>query len=191
QTRKIRSIGRPNPGIEIKLVDEEGKVVTEPGKPGVLWAKARSAFVGYYKDPVKTQEAIDGDWTSPGDVAYFDEEGYYYLSDRKHDMIISGGENIYPAEIEEVIAQLPQVSEVAVIGVPHPAWGEEVKAVVTLKEGQVITEEEILDYCKEHLAGYKRPRSVDFVADYPRTATGKILKRILRKPYWEGQERSI
>jgi len=191
QMRKIRSIGQPNPGIEIKLIEENGDVITEPGKSGVLWAKARSAFIGYYKDPEKTKEAIDGEWSTAGDVAYFDEEGYYYLSDRKHDMIISGGENVYPAEIEEVIAKLPPVSEVAVIGVPHKDFGEEVKAVVILKEGKTISEQEILDYCKENLAGYKRPRSVDFVDDYPRTATGKILKRILRKPYWEGQERNI
>jgi len=191
QMRKTRSIGQPNPGIEIKLVDEEGNVITEPGKQGVLWAKARSAFIGYYKEPEKTRQSIDGEWSTAGDIAYFDEEGYYYLADRKHDMIISGGENIYPAEIEEVISSLSQVSEVAVIGVPHEEWGEEVKAVVVIREGEQITEQEILDYCKENLAGYKRPRSVEFVDDFPRTATGKILKRILKKPYWEGQERQI
>lgn len=191
QRRKVRSIGLPNPGIDIKLLDEEGNVVTEPHKQGVLWAKARSAFIGYYKDPEKTQEAIDGEWVTAGDVAYFDEEGYYYLADRKHDMIISGGENIYPAEIEEVIMKIPGVSEVAVIGVPHPEWGEEVKALVMLKEGAKVTEQEILDFCKENLAGYKRPRSVEFLDDFPRTATGKVLKRLLREPYWKGEERKI
>ncbi|MFO7963520.1 MAG: AMP-binding protein [Desulfobacterales bacterium] len=191
QERKVRSIGQPNPGIEIKLIDEDGNEVTEPYKPGVLWAKTRSAFTGYYKDPKKTAESIDGDWSTAGDVAYFDEEGYYYLSDRKHDMIISGGENIYPAEIEEIISKMPEVSEVAVIGVPHEEFGEEVKAIVKLGEGKSLTEQEILDYCKKHLAGYKRPRSVDFVTDFPRTATDKILKRILREPYWKGQERNI
>ena len=189
--RKIRSIGKPNPGIEIKLVDENGETITVPNKQGVLWAKTRSAFIGYYKDPQKTKQSIDGEWSTAGDVAYFDDEGYYFLSDRKHDMIISGGENVYPAEIEEVIAKLPQVSEVAVIGIPHPSWGEEVKAIVKLKEGETITEQDVLNYCKEHLAGYKRPRSVDFVEDFPRTATGKILKRILKQPFWAGQERSI
>jgi acyl-CoA synthetase (AMP-forming)/AMP-acid ligase II len=189
--RKIRSIGKPNPGVTIKLVDESGDTITEPHKQGVLWAKARSAFIGYYNDPEKTKQSIDGDWATAGDVAYFDEEGYYFLSDRKHDMIISGGENVYPAEIEEVIAKLPQVSEVAVIGVPHPSWGEEVKAIVKLKEGVTITEQEVLGYCKKNLAGFKRPRSIEFVEDFPRTATGKVLKRILKKPYWEGQERSI
>jgi acyl-CoA synthetase (AMP-forming)/AMP-acid ligase II len=191
QLRKVRSIGQPNPGIDIKLVDDDGNTITEPNKQGVLWAKARSAFIGYYKDPVKTEESIDGEWATAGDVAYIDEEGYYYLADRKHDMIISGGENIYPAEIEEVITQLKAVSEVAVIGVPNEQWGEEVKAIVQLKNSGEITEQDILDHCKENLAGYKRPRSVLFVDDFPRTATGKILKRILRKPFWEGQERSI
>lgn len=191
QKRKVRSIGQANPGVEIKLVDDEGNPVTEPYKEGTLWAKTRSAFVGYYKDEEKTRQAIDGEWSTAGDVAYFDEEGYYFLADRKHDMIISGGENIYPAEIEEVISKLPQVSEVAVIGVPHPDWGEEVKALVILREGESITEQEVLDYCKDNLAGYKRPRSVEFMEDFPRTATGKILKRILKKPYWEGQERRI
>jgi long-chain acyl-CoA synthetase len=191
QMHKIRSIGQPNPGIEIKLLDDDGNVITKPQQQGILWAKARSAFIGYYKDPEKTAESIDGEWSTAGDVAYFDEEGYYYLADRKHDMIISGGENIYPAEIEEVITQLPEVSEVAVIGVPNEEWGEEVKSLVIVKEGKTITAQEILDYCKQNLAGYKRPRTVELVDDFPRTATGKVLKRILRKPYWEGQERHI
>jgi long-chain acyl-CoA synthetase len=191
QMHKIRSIGQPNPGIEIKLLDDDGNVITKPQQQGILWAKARSAFIGYYKDPKKTAESIDGEWSTAGDVAYFDEEGYYYLADRKHDMIISGGENIYPAEIEEVITQIPEVSEVAVIGVPNEEWGEEVKSLVIVKEGKTITAQEILDYCKQNLAGYKRPRTVELVDDFPRTATGKILKRILRKPYWEGQERHI
>ena len=156
-----------------------------------MWAKARSAFIGYYKEPEKTRQSIDGEWATAGDVAYFDEEGYYFLSDRKHDMIISGGENVYPAEIEEVISRLAQVSEVAVFGAPHPSWGEEVKALIKLKEGAAITEQEVMDYCRENLAGYKRPRTVEFVDEFPRTATGKVLKRILKKPYWENQERSI
>jgi len=191
QLRKVRSIGQPNPGIEIKLVDDDGNVITEPNQQGTLWAKARSAFIGYYKDPEKTAESIDGEWSTAGDVAYFDDEGYYYLADRKHDMIISGGENVYPAEIEEVITQMPEVSEVAVIGIPNNDFGEEVKALVLLKEGISLSPDSVLKYCSKNLAGYKRPRSVEFLDDFPRTSTGKILKRILRKPYWEGQERSI
>ncbi|MHB1420114.1 MAG: AMP-binding protein [Bacillota bacterium] len=194
QLRKVRSVGKPNPGILVKLIDEEGNVVTKPGDIGTLWAKAPSAFIGYYKEPEKTKASIDGEWSTAGDVAYYDEEGYYFLVDRKNDMIISGGENIYPAEIEEIIMKHPSVSEVAVIGVPHPQWGEEVKAIVRVKDDVSATPqlgEEILELCKEKLAGYKRPRTVDFVDDFPRTATGKILKRIVKKPYWEGQERMI
>lgn len=191
QMRKVRSIGKPNPGIEVKLIDEEGKEVTEPGKVGVLWAKAPSAFIGYYKDQEKTEEAIKGEWSTAGDMAYIDEEGYYYLVDRKHDMIISGGENIYPAEIEEILIKHPKISEVAVIGVPHQEWGEEIKAVVLLKDDGEATEEEIISFCKDRLAGYKRPRSVDFVEDFPRTATGKILKRLIKEPYWRDQEAKI
>ncbi|MBI5013979.1 MAG: long-chain-fatty-acid--CoA ligase [Deltaproteobacteria bacterium] len=191
QKRKVRSIGQPNPGLEVKLIDEEGNLVTEPGKVGILWVRTPAAFAGYYKDPQKTQEAINGEWVTAGDMAFRDEEGFLFLADRKSDMIISGGENIYPREIEEVVALHPAVSEVAVIGIPHERWGEEVKAIVSLKEGATATQDEILDFCKEHLAGYKRPRTVDFVDEFPKTATGKILKRIVKQKYWEGQERMI
>lgn len=190
QLRKVRSIGKPNPGIEIKLLDEDGTEVKQ-GEVGTLWARARSAFVGYYKDHAKTAQARRGDWVTAGDMAYMDEEGFYFLVDRKNDMIISGGENVYPAEIEEVIIQHPCVAEVAVFGVPHEQWGEEVKAMVILRENQTATEVELLEFCKERLAGYKRPRSVNFVEDFPRTATGKVLKRILKEPFWRGQERMI
>lgn len=191
QMRKVRSIGQPNPGIEIKLVDEEGNLVTETGKVGVLWAKTPSAFTGYYKDAARTAESINGEWVTAGDMAFMDEEGYYFLADRKSDMIISGGENIYPREIEEVLLKNQKIMDVAVIGIPHEKWGEEVKAVVQLKVGETATEEEILDFCKDQLAGYKRPRSVDFVDDFPCTATGKILKRLVKEKYWQGQERMI
>ena len=190
QLRKVRSIGKPNPGIEIKLLDEDGNEVKQ-GEIGTLWAKAKSAFLGYYKDPEKSAQARSGEWVTAGDMATMDEEGYYFLVDRKNDMIISGGENVYPAEIEEVISQHPAVAEVAVFGVPHEQWGEEVKALVILRENQLPVEQEILDFCKERLAGYKRPRTVDFVEDFPRTATGKVLKRILKEPFWRGQERMI
>jgi long-chain acyl-CoA synthetase len=191
QKRKVRSIGLPNPGITIKLVDEDGNLVTEPGKIGTLWAKTPAAFAGYYKDPEKTKAAIDGEWVTAGDMAFVDDEGFYFLADRKNDMIISGGENIYPLEIEEVVVQHPAVAEVAVVGVPNEKWGEEVKAVVVLKEDAQTSEEDILDFCKGRLAGYKRPRSVDFVDDLPKTATGKILKRLVKQKYWAGQERMI
>ena len=129
-----------------------------------------------------------------GDIGYLDEEGYLWLSDRKIDMIISGGVNIYPAEIEAVIAEHPGVADVSVIGVPNDEYGEEVKAVVECSEGHQANDEfskELLQLCNQKLAGYKRPKSIDFVSQLPRTGTGKILKRKLREPYWEGLERSI
>ncbi|HWQ89279.1 MAG TPA: AMP-binding protein [Desulfitobacteriaceae bacterium] len=190
QTRKVRSVGQANPGVEIKLLDENGNEVPQ-GQTGQLWAKVKSAFKGYYKDEGKTAEARKGDWVTAGDMAYVDEEGFYYLVDRKGDMIISGGENVYPAEIEEVLSKHPAVAEVTVFGVPHPTWGEEVKALVILKEGAKVTEQELLDYCKASLAGFKRPKTIEFRDDFPRTATGKVLKRILKEPYWKGQERMI
>jgi long-chain acyl-CoA synthetase len=190
QQRKVRSVGQANPGVEIKLLDEDGNEVPQ-GQTGQLWAKVKSAFKGYYKDEGKTAQARKGDWVTAGDMAYVDEEGFYYLVDRKGDMIISGGENVYPAEIEEVLSKHPAVAEVTVFGVPHPTWGEEVKALVILKEGATATEQELLDYCKTSLAGFKRPKTIEFRDDFPRTATGKVLKRILKEPYWKGQERMI
>ncbi len=192
QERKEASIGKPNPGIEVQLRDEEtGEVVSEPHKVGEMWVKTPAAFAGYYNKPEETKNAIDGDWVTAGDMAYFDDEGYYYLVDRKGDMIISGGENISPGEIEEVITQLPEVEDAAVIGIPNEAWGEEVKAVVQIKEGKELTEEKIINHCKQKLAGFKCPRSVDFVTEFPRTATGKILKRQVKEPYWKDEERMI
>jgi acyl-CoA synthetase (AMP-forming)/AMP-acid ligase II len=120
-----------------------------------------------------------------------DERGYLYLLDRKKDLIISGGNNIYPREVEEVLQRHPAVYEVAVIGVPDPLWGESVHAVVALRPGQVVTEEELIAFCREHLASYKKPRSVEFVAELPKNAYGKILKRELRERYWQGRERRI
>jgi len=190
QQRKVRSVGQANPGVVIELRDDDGNVVPQ-GQVGQLWAKVKSAFKGYYKDEGKTAQARKGDWVTAGDMAYVDEEGFYYLVDRKGDMIISGGENVYPAEIEEVLSKHPAVGEVTVFGVPHPSWGEEVKALVILKEGAAATEKELLDYCKDSLAGFKRPKTIEFRDDFPRTATGKVLKRILKEPYWKGQERMI
>jgi acyl-CoA synthetase (AMP-forming)/AMP-acid ligase II len=147
---------------------------------------------GYWGKPEATAATITPDgWLRSGDGGHMGADGYIYVTDRIKDMIISGGENIYPREIEEVLVQHPAVGEAAVVGVPHEKWGEEVKAVVVLKEGVEAREEEILEFCKTRLAGYKRPRSVDFVDDFPKTATGKILKRVLKQKYWEGQERMI
>jgi acyl-CoA synthetase (AMP-forming)/AMP-acid ligase II len=137
----------------------------------------------YYKDPKATAEAMRGGWFHSGDVVRRDAQGYVYVVDRKKDMIISGGENIYPAEIEEVLYSHPKILECAVIGVFDEKWGESVKAVVVCKPGEQLTEEEVIEYCKQHLASYKKPRSVDFVDSLPRNAIGKVLKRVLKEQY--------
>ena len=161
---------------------------------GVYKAYITSSLVKsmqYYKDPEKTQSSRRGDYMTVGDMGYLDADGYLYIVDRKTDMVISGGVNIYPAEIEEVIHEHPAVIDVAVIGVPNEEWGEELKAVVQLKDGARATADDIIDFCRERLADYKRPRSVDFVAEVPRNPSGKLLKREIRAPYWEGRTRRV
>ncbi|MCR4420808.1 MAG: AMP-binding protein, partial [Clostridia bacterium] len=188
QFTKLGSIGREIFGIdEIKLLDEQGNEVPV-GEVGELWARTPHVFKEYWKDPEKTKASFRGEWFSPGDLAKKDQDGYYYLVDRKANMIITGGENVYPSEVENVVAAHPAVQEVAVIGVPDPKWGEAVKAVVVLKPGYEPTQElasEIMEFCRGKIAGYKRPKSVDFISEeeMPRTATGKILHRVLRERY--------
>ena len=147
--------------------------------------------MSYYKDPEKTREAFRGDYMTVGDMGYFDADGFLYIVDRKTDMVISAGVNIYPAEIEEVIHEHPAVLDVAVIGVPNEEWGEELKAVVQLRPGASASADEIIDFCRARMADYKRPRSVDFVAEVPRNPSGKLLKREIRAPYWEGRARRV
>jgi len=180
--RKPGSCGRPAPGIEIKLFDPEGNEVTEPYKTGELYVRSAGAFETYYKAEEKYKEASRGDFHSVGDIAYFDEEGYFYIADRKNDMIISGGMNIYPAEIEAVLDSCPEVFEVAVFGIPNEEWGESVHAVV-VPAHPGVSEQQIIAYAREHLAGYKVPRSVSFLDELPKTGSGKVLKRQLRQPF--------
>jgi acyl-CoA synthetase (AMP-forming)/AMP-acid ligase II len=145
----------------------------------------------YYKDPEKTASAFRGDFMTVGDMGYLDADGYLYIVDRKTDMVISAGVNIYPAEIEETLHEHPDVLDVAVIGVPNEEWGEELKAVVQLRPGASTTADDLIDFCRERLADYKRPRSVDFVAEVLRNPSGKLLKREIRAPYWEGRARKV
>lgn len=185
QLKKLGSIGRECIGTDqIKLLDEEGKEVGID-EVGELFSRGPMMFDEYYQLPEKTKEAFRGEYFSAGDMAKKDEEGYYHLVDRKANMIITGGEHVYPSEVEEVISQHPKVFDVAVIGVPHDKWGEAVKAVVILKEGEKGNENEIIDFCRDKMAGYKKPKSVDFIVqeDMPRTTTGKILHRELRRKY--------
>jgi len=183
QLEKLGSVGREWAGSgAIRLLDSQGNEVPD-GEVGELHSRTPYVFDGYWKNPEKTAEAFRGEWCSVGDMARRDADGYIHLVDRKSNMIISGGENIYPSEVEAVIGAHPMVKDVAVIGVPHEKWGEAVEAVVVLHAQRQCSEAEILDWCRERMAGYKRPRSVVFMADsdMPRTATGKILHRTLRE----------
>jgi long-chain acyl-CoA synthetase len=180
QPKRPGSIGLPIFGVEMKLIDEGGRTITEPMVPGEICIKGHNVMKGYYRRPEANAESIKNGWFSTGDVAHRDAEGYYFIVDRKKDMIIRGGFNVYPREVEEVLYAHPAVAEAAVIGVKHESHGEEVKAVLALKPGQKATAEEIISYCKEKVAAYKYPRIVEFRDSLPKTATGKILKRELR-----------
>jgi fatty-acyl-CoA synthase len=183
QLAKLGSIGREWTGSgAIKLLDADSNEVRD-GEVGELHSRTPYVFDGYWKNPDKTAEAFRGSWCSVGDMARRDEDGYYYLVDRKSNMIISGGENVYPSEVEGVLGQHPAVKDVAVVGVPDAKWGEAVHAVVVLHAGSTADEAAILDWCRTRIAGYKRPRSIAFIAEaeMPRTATGKILHRVLRE----------
>jgi acyl-coenzyme A synthetase/AMP-(fatty) acid ligase len=188
QFRKLGSVGKEVFGIdEIKLLDEDGNEVPQ-GEVGELYTRSPLVFQGYWKEPEKTKEAFHGEWCTAGDMGKKDEDGYYYLVDRKKNMIITGGENVYPSEVEEVVASHPAVKEVAVIGIPDEQWGEAIKAIIVLKQGYKSGDEmakEIMEFTRGKIAGFKRPKSVDFISDeeMPRTATGKILHRVLREKY--------
>ena len=178
--KKVGSIGLPIWGVEFRLVDADGKVVTAPDTPGEIQIKGHNIMKGYWRKPEATAEAIKDGWFASGDIGTRDKDGYYYIVDRKKDMIIRGGFNVYPREVEEVLYAHPAVAEAAVIGVPHDSHGEEVKAVLALKAGSAATADDIIAYCKEKLAAYKYPRLVEFRDALPKGPTGKILKRELR-----------
>ena len=160
------------------------------GEPGEFMVR-NTWLAEYYHRPDATSKSLHDGFFSVGDVAYRDDEGYYFICDRQVDMIISGGVNIYPAEVEAVLHAHPAVMDTAVIGVPDEKWGESVKAVVQLRPGATATDEELIAFCDERLAGYKKPRSIDFVAELPRDAAGKLLKRMVREPYWAATGRRI
>jgi fatty-acyl-CoA synthase/long-chain acyl-CoA synthetase len=191
QLRKPGSCGKPAPGVAIRLLDADGNEVTGPGCPGELYVSSTAVFNEYYKQPESYRAAMHDGFHTVGDIAYRDEEGYYYICDRKNDMIISGGMNIYPAEIEAALEQHPGIFDVAVFGIPSEQWGEQVHATVVLAPGASLSEADVISYARGHLGGYKCPRSVSFAGELPRTGSGKLLKRELRAPYWAGQARQV
>lgn len=176
---KPESVGRPFINIEARVVDEEMNDVPI-GSVGEIVYRGPTVMKEYYKNPEETKIAFRGGWFHSGDLAIKDEEGYFYMVDRKKDLIITGGENVYPAEIEEILYQLPEVLECAVYGIPDSKWGESIKAAIVLKPNDTLTEDEIIKHCKNHLASYKKPTSVDFIEALPRNTTGKVLKYKLR-----------
>jgi fatty-acyl-CoA synthase/long-chain acyl-CoA synthetase len=186
QLRKPGSCGKPAPGVEVRLFDAAGTEVTGtgPDHPGELFVRSTVVFDEYYKRKQSYDAARRGDFHTVGDIAYRDDEGYYYICDRKNDMIITGGMNVYPAEIEAVLEQHPAIYEAAVFGIPSDEWGEAVHATVVPRPGASLSEQDVMSFSREHLAGYKTPRSVSFADELPRTGSGKILKRVLRAPYW-------
>jgi long-chain acyl-CoA synthetase len=182
RARLLNSVGRAYPWVELRVVDPSSLQDAPAGQVGELWIRSRMVMKGYWKQPEETKAAlVDGHWLRTGDAAYLDEQGYIFLFDRFKDMIISGGENIYPAEIENVLNGHPSVREVAVIGVPHAKWGETPRAVVVLRPGQQATPEELIAFTRDRLAHYKCPTSVVFSDLLPRNASGKLLKRELRR----------
>jgi acyl-CoA synthetase (AMP-forming)/AMP-acid ligase II len=189
---RLLSAGRAIPEVDIRIVEPESLTDLPPGEPGEIWLRTPQLMKGYLNRPDATAEVITEDgWFRSGDIGHLDEDGYLFVSDRLKDMIITGGENVYSPEVERVLSEHPALLEVAVVGVPDDTWGEQVKAFVALKEGESATEAEIIEWCRERLAHYKCPKSVDVVEALPRNPTGKVLKRELRAPYWDDRGRQV
>jgi acyl-CoA synthetase (AMP-forming)/AMP-acid ligase II len=187
---RLTSVGRPNALIRVEVFDDQNRVLPQ-GETGEICVQGDLVMKGYYRAPEKTAETIVNGWLHTGDIGHLDAEGYLHITDRKKDMIISGGFNVYPSEVEQVIWAHPAVQDCAVIGVPDDEWGEAVKAVVELKAGQGVTAAALIALCKEKLGGVKAPKSVDFLESLPRSPVGKVLKKDLRQPYWAAHQRRI
>jgi len=187
---RLRSCGKPTSAVRVAIMDNEGHILS-PNECGEIVARGILVSDGYYKMPEATAAIRTYGWHHTGDVGYMDEAGYVYIVDRKKDMIITGGFNVYCAEVEAGIMALPQVQECAVVGVPHDHWGEAVKAIIVLKDGESLTEEAVIAHCKTKLGGMKSPKSVEFWPEIPKTAAGKTDRRTIRAPYWAGTERQV
>ena len=190
QRRYPTSPGRVVPCLDLRIVDENGNEVSR-GELGEVVVKGPKTMLGYWRNPLATAEVLRDGWLYTGDIALTDDEGFIWIQDRLKDMIISGGENIYPAEIENLLMKHPGIADGAIIGVPDPTWGESVKAVVVLKPDAQLQERELINWMRERMAHFKCPKSVDFVDAMPRNPTGKLLKRVLREPYWQGKQRAV
>jgi acyl-CoA synthetase (AMP-forming)/AMP-acid ligase II len=192
QLRFKSKTGREFIGVELKVVNDQGKEVKKDEKEvGEIIVKGDIVTKGYWKLPEETKKSIKDGWLYTGDMAVIDEEGYVTIVDRKKDMILTGGENVYSTEVENVLYMHPAILECAVVGVPDQKWGEAVKGIVVLKLGQKATDQEIIQFCKERMAHYKAPKSIDFIETLPRTGSGKIHKKGLRDKYWEGYEKKV
>jgi long-chain acyl-CoA synthetase len=188
----LRSAGRPHQSVAVRVVDPDDRLDVAPGAVGEIWTRSPYNMAGYWRKPEETAATIDADgWLRTGDAGYLDADGYLFLHDRIKDMVVSGGENIYPAEVENVLLSHQSVVDAAVIGVPDPKWGETVKAIIVLAPGESLDEALLIAHCRDRLAHYKCPTSVDVTDALPRNPSGKVLKRELRAPYWAGKERSI
>ncbi|MBN2282848.1 MAG: long-chain-fatty-acid--CoA ligase [Deltaproteobacteria bacterium] len=190
RSKYLLSAGQPAICAEAKIVDDDDRTLA-PGEKGEICARGKHIMMGYWKNPELTAEVLKGGWYHTGDMGYMDEDGYIYMTDRKADMIISGGENVYPKEVEDVIYAHPAVKECAVVSSPSEKWGEIVQAVVVLKPGEKAAEEEIIEHCRKTLAGYKCPKAVAFWDDIPKTIVGKIMKKEIKQKFWEGKGRVI
>ncbi|GDX33686.1 acyl-CoA synthetase [Actinomycetes bacterium] len=189
---RLRSCGKPFTGIELRIVDSDTAKDVPVGEVGEIWIRSRQVMKGYWNMPEETAKSIvKGRWFRSGDAGYFDNDGYVYIFDRVKDMIVSGGENIYPAEVENALMAHPAIADVAVIGVPDEKWGEVPMALVVRKPDTQVTESEILVFARERLAGFKTPKSVAWIDALPRNPSGKILKKDLREPYWKGHTRRV
>lgn len=187
---RLASCGRPRFDTELRIVNEKGEQV-RIGEIGEIIVRGPDIMKGYWQAPELTKEVLKDGWYFTGDLAKMDDEGYIYIVDRKKEMIISGGFNVYPTEIESILFNHPAVFEACVIGIPDEKWGEAIKAVVVLKEGAQASEEDLISHCAEYLAGFKKPQTIEFVDNLPKNPNGKIVRRVIRDQFWKGSERKV